>query len=60
MREFLFVPIPPFLALLISYDYWKCLREIGTEGRSVIAFPPQLTTIAAHPTLCAFRQMSRP
>jgi hypothetical protein len=21
-----------FLALLINYDYWKCLRNIGTEG----------------------------
>jgi hypothetical protein len=22
-----------FLALLINYDCWKCLRDIGTEGQ---------------------------
>src|ERR1700732_2822192 len=31
-REFLFILILLFLALLINYDYWKCLRDIGTEG----------------------------
>jgi hypothetical protein len=23
---------PSAIALLINYDYWKCLRDIGTEG----------------------------
>src|ERR1035437_10006196 len=31
-REFLFILILLFLALLINYAYWKCLRDIGTEG----------------------------
>jgi hypothetical protein len=32
-REFLFILVLLNLALLINYDYWKCLRDIGTEGR---------------------------
>jgi hypothetical protein len=31
-REFLFILDSSLLALLINYDYWKCLRDIGTEG----------------------------
>jgi hypothetical protein len=31
-REFLFILILLFLALLINYDHWKCLRDIGMEG----------------------------
>src|ERR1700687_6016376 len=36
-REFLFILILLFLALLINYDYWKCLRDIGTEGSCIPA-----------------------
>ena len=38
-REFLFILILLFLALLINYDYWKCLRDIGTEGPDRIVLP---------------------
>jgi hypothetical protein len=31
-RELVFSPILLFLALLIYYNYWKCLRDIGAEG----------------------------
>ena len=31
-RKFLLIRILLFPALLINYDYWKCLRDIGTEG----------------------------
>jgi hypothetical protein len=43
-RELLSILILLFLALLINYDYWKCLRDIGTEGERVCQNFSALTT----------------